>query len=80
MDTAHIKIGERRKVTKDLGRLRLLADLGLSIATPWDLKRGRVVDGENEFDGLVQGGAARLKKLLQVTAITHWGTECRGFS
>ena len=80
LDAATEQVKERRKIAEDMGRMRLQAEASLSVATPWDLKRGRVVDGEHEFDVLAPRAGRRLQLLLRKVAITHWANECKGFS
>ena len=63
-----------------LGRMRLQEEQALSVATPWDLKRGRVVAGEHDFDVLAPRASQRLAKILEAASITHWANECKSFS
>ena len=73
-------VKERRKVATDMGRHHAEAELIFPVAAPWDLKRGRVIDGENEFDVRATRASKRLVGILDVTAVSHWGNECRSFS
>ena len=81
LDAAKVVVKERREMAQDMGRLRAEEEkLVFPVAAPWDLKRGRIFGGENEFDVRAPRAGKRLLAILKCTAVTHWGNECRSFS
>ena len=50
------------------------------VGQPWDLKRGRIIDGKNEFDVLVEPSASEGIREAAVSAVVFCAPDCRTFS
>ena len=71
---------ERRSVANDRGFMSLNSRAAPVVADPWDVLRGKTLDGENEFDVLGKRAGPKLKRLVSRALVQHWGPECSTFS
>ena len=50
------------------------------IELPWDILRGKVISGVNEFDVLQAKNAERVALMTATSLLQHWAPQCRTFS